>query len=128
MVNYILELCLCSLMLDDLGEAILGATHAFCSTSQTYLAGGSSGHRSHQHSFSNLVSDTPLSLLSIVKDTMTFSKLTEGGGRKNTWVRADPGSSGSPVIWCMCWGVSESHSFLSCERGTMELPSKGSEE
>lgn len=104
LVNYILDLCLCSLMLDDLGEAIRGATHAFCSTSQTYLAGGSSGHRSHRHSFSNLVSDTPRCLLGIVKDTLTFSKLTEGGDRKNTWVRADPGSSGSPVIWCVCWG------------------------
>lgn len=84
LVNYILDLCLCSLMLADLGEAIRGATHAFCSTSQTYLAGGSSGHRSRRHSSSNLVSDTPCCLLGIVKDRLTFSKLTEGGDRKNT--------------------------------------------
>lgn len=104
LVNYILDLCLCSLMLADLGEAIRGATHAFCSTSQIYLAGGSSGHRSRRHSSSNLVSDTPCCLLGIVKDRLTFSKLTEGGDKKEHWVRADPGSSGSPVIWCVCGG------------------------
>lgn len=71
-------------MLDDLGETIQGVTHVFCSTSQAHLAGGSSGHCSHRHSFLNLVSETPCHLLGIVKDMLTFSKLAEGGDRKST--------------------------------------------
>lgn len=73
-------------------------------TSQAHLAGGSSGHCSHHHSFWSLVSETPHCLLGIAKDTLTFSELVEGGNRNRTWASTDLGSSGASVILCVWQG------------------------
>lgn len=98
-------------------------------TSQAYLAGGSSGHCSHQHSFSSLVSETPHCLPGIAKDTLTFSELMEGGGRNGTWAWTDLGSSGASVSLCVWQGSFQaSWNILTHERGGGEPPSQGSED
>ena len=87
-------------MLDDLGETIPEATCVVCHTSQAHLAGGSSGHCSHHHSFSNLVSEMLRCLLGIAKDALTFSKPAEGGNGKSAWVWTGLGSA-MTVFWCV---------------------------
>ena len=123
-----LELFSCSSMLDDLGETVQEATCVICHTSQAHLAGGSSGHCSHHHSFSNLVSEMAHCLLGIAKDTLTFSKPTEGGDRKSAWVWTGLGSTMS-VFWCVWSGCFQaSQSVLICERGSVRPPLLASED
>ena len=111
-------------MLDDLGETIQEATCVICHTSQAHLAGGSSGHCSHHHSFSNLVSEMLRCLLGIAKDALTFSKPTEDGDRKSTWVWTGLGSAMSVRSGCF----QASQGGLTCERGSVKIPSQASED
>lgn len=80
-----LELFFCPLMLIDLGEGTRESGVSPADHCPSHLAGGSSGHHSHEHSFDNFVSVSLCHLLGNQKSTLTLSYVMEGSDRKNTW-------------------------------------------